>query len=175
MRKVIEFSIFDVSSIEKAIKETKKQKEIIREKCGIFAKKLAEAGYEAAKINFSYAEYDGTNDVSVSVKRRGDYTYAVVATGKTVLFIEFGSGISFPDDHPKASELGFKHGDYGQKKGRNPSWAYYGEPGTNGSIIKETEKGTLVRTKGNPANMSLFKSINEIEKMISKIAKEVFL
>ena len=106
----------------------------------VFADRLAQEGMEIASIKFSQAVYDGTNDVSVTVEPRGNNVRAVVATGGATLFIEFGTGVTYPDDHPEAGELGMKRGEYGQGHGKQHSWGYYGDPGTNG-VLKEKKNG----------------------------------
>lgn len=48
-----------------------------------------------AMSGFASAEYDGINDVTVSMET-GDNTWSIVASGESVLFIEYGSGIFYP-------------------------------------------------------------------------------
>lgn len=135
--------------------------------------RLAQEGYEVASAGFASAEYDGTNDVTVSVEDRGKIK-AVVAVGGTVLFIEFGTGVTYPDNHPEAKELGMLRGEYGKGRGKQSTWGYYGEPGTNGTVAGERAKGTLVLTHGNPANMPMYNAVKELELRLGEIVKEVF-
>lgn len=44
---------------------------------------------------FASAQYDGDNDVSVMMET-GNKTWRIVASGESVLFIEYGSGITYP-------------------------------------------------------------------------------
>lgn len=48
-----------------------------------------------AMTGFASAEYDGVNDVTVSMETE-DNTWRIVASGEAVLFIEYGSGITYP-------------------------------------------------------------------------------
>ena len=48
-----------------------------------------------AMNGFASAQYDGTNDVSVQMET-GNKTWRIVASGESVLFIEYGSGITYP-------------------------------------------------------------------------------
>ena len=48
-----------------------------------------------AMAGFASAEYDGINDVTVSMET-GDNVWRIVASGEAVLFIEYGSGIVYP-------------------------------------------------------------------------------
>lgn len=140
----------------------------------VFADRLAQEGMEIASIKFSQAVYDGTNDVSVTVEPRGNNVRAVVATGGATLFIEFGTGVTYPDDHPEAGELGMKRGEYGQGHGKQHSWGYYGDPGTNGVLKEKKNGGFVVITHGNPANMPMYETVKELQDQLTEIAKEVF-
>ena len=140
----------------------------------VFADRLAQEGMEIASIKFSQAVYDGTNDVSVTVEPRGNNVRAVVATGGATLFIEFGTGVTYPDDHPEAGELGMKRGKYGQGHGKHHSWGYYGDPGTNGVLKEKKNGGFVVITHGNPANMPMYETVKELQDRLTEIAKEVF-
>lgn len=140
----------------------------------VFADRLAQEGMEIASIKFSQAVYDGTNDVSVTVEPRGNNVRAVVATGGATLFIEFGTGVTYPDDHPEAGELGMKRGEYGQGHGKQHSWGYYGDPGTNGVLKEKKNGGFVVITYGNPANMPMYETVKELQDRLTEIAKEVF-
>lgn len=140
----------------------------------VFADRLAQEGMEIASIKFSQAVYDGTNDVSVTVEPRGNNVRAVVATGRATLFIEFGTGVTYPDNHPEAGELGMKRGEYGQGHGKQHSWGYYGDPGTNGVLKEKKNGGFVVITHGNPANMPMYETVKELQDRLTEIAKEVF-
>lgn len=140
----------------------------------VFADRLAQEGMKIASIKFSQAVYDGTNDVSVTVEPRGNNVRAVVATGGATLFIEFGAGVTYPDDHPEAEELGMKRGEYGQGHGKQHSWGYYGDPGTNGVLKEKKNGGFVVITHGNPANMPMYETVKELQDRLTEIAKEVF-
>lgn len=140
----------------------------------VFADRLAQEGMEIASIKFSQAVYDGTNGVSVTVEPRGNNVRAVVATGGATLFIEFGTGVTYPDDHPEAGELGMKRGEYGQGHGKQHSWGYYGDPGTNGVLKEKKNGGFVVITHGNPANMPMYETVKELQDRLTEIAKEVF-
>lgn len=140
----------------------------------VFADRLAQEGMEIASVKFSQAVYDGTNDVSVTVEPRGNNVRAVVATGGATLFIEFGTGVTYPDNHPEAEELGMKRGEYGQGHGKQHSWGYYGDPGTNGVLKEKKNGGFVVITHGNPANMPMYETVKELQGRLTEIAKEVF-
>lgn len=146
----------------------------LKERSQVLLDRLAQAGFEVASARFAKAAYDGTNDASVSMETRGDGVRAVVAVGASVLFIEFGTGVTYPDNHPQAAELGMKRGEYGQGHGKQSSWGYYGDPGTNGVVKMKKDGSTVVITHGNPANMPMYETVKELEAMLPDLVKEVF-
>ena len=146
----------------------------LKERSQVLLDRLAQAGFEVASARFAKAAYDGTNDASVSLETRSEGVRAVVAVGASVLFIEFGTGVTYPDNHPQAAELGMKRGEYGQGHGKQSSWGYYGDPGTNGVVKTKKDGSTVVITHGNPANMPMYETVKELEAMLPDLAKEVF-
>ena len=146
----------------------------LKERSQVLLDRLAQAGFEVASARFAKATYDGTNDASVSLETRSEGVRAVVAVGASVLFIEFGTGVTYPDNHPQAAELGMKRGEYGQGHGKQPSWGYYGDPGTNGVVKTKKDESTVVITHGNPANMPMYETVKELEAMLPDLVKEVF-
>lgn len=146
----------------------------LKERSQVLLDRLAQAGFEVASARFAKAAYDGTNDASVSMEMRSEGVRAVVAVGASVLFIEFGTGVTYPDNHPQAAELGMKRGEYGQGHGKQSSWGYYGDPGTNGVVKMKKDGSTVVITHGNPANMPMYETVKELEAMLPDLVKEVF-
>ena len=146
----------------------------LKERSQVLLDRLAQAGFEVASARFAKAAYDGTNDASVSMETRSEGVRAVVAVGASVLFIEFGTGVTYPDNHPQAAELGMKRGEYGQGHGKQSSWGYYGDPGTNGVVKMKKDGSTVVITHGNPANMPMYETVKELEAMLPGLVKEVF-
>ena len=146
----------------------------LKERSQVLLDRLAQAGFEVASARFAKAAYDGTNDASVSLETRSEGVRAVVAVGASVLFIEFGTGVTYPDNHPQAAELGMKRGEYGKGHGKQSSWGYYGDPGTNGVVKMKKDGSTVVITHGNPANMPMYETVKELEAMLSELVKEVF-
>ena len=160
--------------IDRLLREVEDWKNWLLDRTTVFLGRLAQEGMEIASAKFERAVYDGTNDVSVTVEPRGNNIRAVVATGRATLFVEFGTGVTYPDDHPEAGELGMKRGEYGQGHGKQQSWGYYGEPGTNGLLKEKKNGGFVVITHGNPANMPMYETIKELQDRLTDIAKEVF-
>lgn len=140
-------------------------------KCKEFLSRLAELGVSTADVRFRSAQYDGINDVTTYLKWDSDQRVLVVAQGQAVTFIEFGTGVYYADDHPLASDKGAERGGYGEGRGSQRTWGYYGEPGTNGRV--HGDKG-LVLTHGNPASRAMYEASKEMRERIMEVAKEVF-
>lgn len=147
-----------------------------RRKVEIFLEELAQIGVRDATIRFAKAEYDGVNDVVVhSPEWIDDHTLQIVADGQSILFIEFGTGIYNPVEHPRANALGMNRGEYGKGNGMRRGWVYYGEPGTNGELVHFGEYYTgAIFTRGNNANMCMFLAADEMRKQIARTAERVF-
>lgn len=173
--KSIRINVFDPASIQDAISELQEYRKWLTEKTDEFVKALGDNGVHVASVRFGDAIYDGTNDVKVSIEERGENAVAVVATGNATLFIEFGTGILYPDIHPESGELGMTRGQYGYGRGGNVwGWTYEGQPGSNGMVINSGRQRGRVHTFGNPANMPMYYTVRELEEMFETKAKEIF-
>ncbi len=153
----VELSAKGIRQLEKALKDydkwlSKKSEELCR--------KLATMGAIRASANFSVIKYDGPEDHEISVEER-DGGYAVVARGHTVLFVEFGSGITFQNmPHPEAEKTGMGVGTYpGKGHWKDPDgwWYAHGQ-----------------HTYGNPPNMPMYSTVKELEQELVRVVKEVF-
>lgn len=156
-----------------------KLKQEVEEKTKELLHRLADIGVERAELRFGSALYAGDNDVTVAFEDRADKTVAVIAKGDTVLFIEFGTGIAYPDDHPEKpagllgrGQYGYKQGGLLTKYGTPKGWLYSGSPGNLGE--PSTKNPLLMHTYGNPANMSLYLTREEVEQRIIEEARRVF-
>ncbi len=167
-----------LGNLSKAVEELEQYRDSLVEKHKEFLQRLAEIGAAEAKTRFSLAEYDGTNDVVVDEPQWvNDTTIAVRASGSSILFIEFGTGVHYATPvHEKAEELGYERGGYGQGRGKHDFWYYRGDPGTNGQIPNDPSMAAkgLVFTHGNPANRCMWEADKKMRAEIRRIAKEVF-
>lgn len=137
---------------------------------------MSREGVRLASVRFDAALYTGTNDSKVRYRMTGENTAVVHASGGIVLFIEFGTGITYPDTHPYAEEMGMRRGEYGYHLGRFPRWRYKGDPGNLGTVIpKEAEKhaGEVI-TEGMPAQMPMYYTIGDLERICVTVAERVF-
>lgn len=160
----IKINPYDTNSITEAINQLKQYKKDFLAKEAIFVKRLAEIGVSVASTGFATADYDGINDVVVTLEHQGTRA-AVVASGETVGFIEFGTGIRYPEwDNTGMEYTPPKHGTYGKGYGARPKGWYF----TVG------EGGAAQHTYGNqPAEAMRTARDVMIEKVI-QIAREVW-
>lgn len=173
-RKTIQVPLTE-AGVDRAIRELKAWQKRLERGTAALLKALAEEGVQVASARFQSAQYDGTNDVSVSLEVRDQNRIAVVAVGEAVLFIEFGTGVRYPDNHPEASVNGFARGGYGHRLGRLlQGWRYDGDPGTNGQVIQKGKHAGQVHTYGNPANMSMYGTVRELEQKFAELARRCF-
>lgn len=154
-----------MDGIQNLIKDVSEREKFIRKKSDELASRLAQAGYEFASLEFPLAQYDGINDAVVSVEKRGDSRYAVIANGASVLFIEFGAGITFGYGHPEAAANGMGPGTYPNGKG------HWDDP--NGWWYKD-DADISQHSYGNPPAMPMYNAVKELEQNLEAIAQEVF-
>ena len=154
---------FDKKSIDKAIKQLEQYKKDFLAKEEIFVKKLAEIGVSVASTGFALADYDGVNDVSVRLEWQGNKA-AVIAEGETVGFIEFGTGVKYPEwDNSGMEYTPPKHGTYGKGHGARPKGWYF-KPG----------EGAVQHTYGNPPAEAMRTARDVMIEKVTQIAREVW-
>lgn len=150
---------FDQKSINRAIAEIKAYRDDFDVKEREFVRRLAEVGVRVAEAGFSVADYDGVNDVVVSLVPTKNGA-AVVASGSTVGFIEFGTGVRYPEwDNSDMSYTPPKHGTYGKGKGKNPKGWFF-------------DSGR--HTYGNPPAEAMRTARDEMVDQVMQIAREVW-
>ncbi len=164
----------DGSGINEMLRGIEEEKRWLDEKSKELSEKLASMGAVSASLGFARAIYDGTPDWDITVEARGENGYAVIAKGTTVLFVEFGTGVVHPDNHPEAAKNGMIRGAYGKGHGKQRTWGYYGDPGTNGVVVPKSNGKDVVLTHGNPANMPMYESVKELERELARVVREVF-
>ena len=154
----------DPKSVEEAIRMVKQFRNDFVAKENEFTRRLAEIGVRVAQAGFSTADYDGVNDVVVTMEPTGN-GYAVVASGETVGFIEFGTGVRYPEWDSSGTEYTPpKHGTYGKGQGKNP----------HGWWFKQNEGGRANHTYGNPPAEAMLAARDEIIDRAIQIAREVW-
>lgn len=151
---------YNIDLSDKGIKELqnglKEYDKWIKKKSDELCKRLSDMGAQKAEINFSAAYYDGDEDHTISVEQRGD-GYVVRASGETVLFVEFGTGL-----------IGYGHPEeHGMGPGTYPGKGHWNDP--NGWYYAHGKK-----SHGNPPNMPMYTTVKELEQELARVVKEVF-
>lgn len=151
------------ASIDAAIKRLESYKSTIKEKENELVRRLANVGLQKATVLYSSAQYDGQKDFSVTIEPI-DNGYAVVASGETVAFLEFGAGATYGYGHPQAGQFGMGPGTYPSDKGHwdNPKGWW---------IPKEHGGG---HTYGNAPSMAMYEAAKAIHDAVKQVAQEVF-
>lgn len=164
MTKVIRMSL-DPASVDAAVKELRDYQKGVKEKARRIAERLADYGLTRIQIGFAAVPYDEENrEVSTSVEKRGENTFAVVAGGKDVLFLEFGAGIRYGSGHPLAGQFGYGPGTY-------PGQTHVPEPGYWWFTGKD---GQSHYSAGNAPGMVMYMTGMDMENEVMRVAKEVF-
>lgn len=154
---------FDEKSIAEALESVKQYKRDFVTKEREFIKRLAEIGVSVASTGFEVADYDGVKDVEVSMSLRGSRA-AVIAYGETVGFIEFGTGIRYPEwDNSGMDYTPPKHGTYGEGQGNRPKGWFF-KPG----------EGALQHTYGNQPAEAMRTARDVMVERVVQIAREVW-
>lgn len=173
-------SVFEISipNIDKVMGQVEAYAKELENKIHKFMEELGKIGIDKAFRGFSSAEYDGENDVEISQNPEwiDENTLAVKASGTSILFIEFGTGVYNPITHPLASEFGYERGEYGLGNGNFESWFYQDKRQTS-TLTAQGERigdGTTVMTRGNNANRCMWYAAEDMRNAVYKKAKEVF-
>lgn len=148
------------SGISKAIRQLQEHEKENRQKLNELTKRLSEIGARVASIEFSKVNYLGDNDVSVTVEPvQGGYK--IVASGKAVCFIEFGTGeyagAGYDIPAPVSISPGSWSISHAKQYVKQGYWYYNG-----------------IQTYGDYPAKAMYKASKEIKQQLEKIAKEVF-
>ena len=141
--------------------------------------KVVDSGAEAAQRGYDSSFHTGSMDITV-VAEHGENESTVHGYGEQIIFTEFGTGVTWLEEHPNAAEYGYFRGEYGKGNGKNPKgWFFKGEPGNWASpAIKKNKDGSYTTidgvyfTKGQPASKSMYYDFEEMEKFLPDIFEE---
>lgn len=155
---------FKKESVNAAIKQLEQYERDFAQKEAEFVRRLAEIGVSVARAGFATADYDGVKDVTVRLESTANGA-AVIAEGETVGFIEFGTGVKYPEwDNTSMEYTPPAHGTYGKGRGKNPHGWYF----------KQNEGGAARHTYGNAPAEALLTARNEMISRVAQIAREVW-
>jgi hypothetical protein len=169
------------AGLRDAERQIQEYKTTLNKKARALAFRLSWLGLEVAKIRFENAEYAGSNDVKCHINQK-DKTCTIVAEGKAVAFIEFGTGVTHQGwgaagtvgPLPLPDNIG-EHGTYGKENGKHKRWYYYGDPGNAGTYVDTVPgKGQLNYTSGNDATMAMWGAVEEMASQVEATWREVW-
>ena len=153
----------DPNSIAEAITSVQQYKKEFEGKEKEFVKRLAELGVSVATTGFALADYDGVKDVTVTMTQNGT-SASILAYGQTVGFIEFGTGVKFPEWNSTDMEYTPpKHGTYGKGHGKWPKGWYF-----------KINEGSVQHTYGNQPAEAMRTARDVMVERIIQIAREVW-
>lgn len=162
------------AGLRDAERQIQEHKATLNKKAQEFAKALAQKGIDVATVRFANAQYAGSNDVSCHVEQDGN-TCAIIAEGKAVAFIEFGTGAHHNGYGGELPPGVGAHGSYGKGQGANRRWYYYGESGNAGTPVKQVDgKGQLNYTDGNEPAMAMWGAVEEMASQVEATWREVW-
>lgn len=128
------------AGLRDAERQIQEYKTTLNKKAQEFAKALAQKGIDVATVRFANAQYAGDNDVTVEHDPvQTPNGFAIVAHGKAVAFIEFGTGAHHNGYGGELPPGVGAHGSYGKGQGANRRWYYYGESGNAGTPVKQVD------------------------------------
>ena len=169
MSTVIKFSL-DRASMNRAVRELRDYEKWLRAKAIELSERLAARGAVIASIEYARAFYTGPKYVDITVEERGEGRYAIIASGETVLFLEFGAGVTYGDGHPQAEEFGYGPGTYPSDKG------HWDDP--HGWWLPKEAQGSgedkSRHTYGNAPTMAMYNAGRDMRLELEAVAREVF-
>lgn len=162
------------AGLRDAERQIRERKTTLNQKAQEFAKALADKGLDVAKVRFANAQYAGSNDVFCRVEQNGN-ACTIVAEGKAVAHIEFGTGVSHSAYGGELPDGVGEHGTYGKGNGQHKRWYYYGESGNAGTPVKQVDgKGQLNYTSGNEPAMAMWGAVEEMASQVEATWREVW-
>lgn len=164
---------FDRKSIERAEKVLKQYKKDFETKVTEFTRRLAEIGVTVAEVGFTNGtDYRESSEIIVSLEKISN-GYSVVASGRSVGFLEFGTGRpernrKWVDDNHISSEVPVytppERGSYGKHQGLN-DWGWWFYP---------SDGAAAEHTYGDYPAEAMLTARNYMVEQVTAIAREVW-
>lgn len=137
---------------------------------------LAQDGADVAQARFNTAYYSGDKAVAVTVDRKSGTEYEVVASGKSVMFIEFGSGYEYDHDNPlqpagwDKGSWSATHADAINELGE---WIYAGVGDGDAEPVRGHRDGVWW-THGNPSANAMYEASKDMRAQIGAAWRQTF-
>lgn len=128
---------------------------------------------QRAKSGYSAFGYAGSGSIDVSSGRQDPQTWEIVASGETLLFVEFGTGIIYPHDNPIESDVNYAGSwsiEHGQYLTDSEKLAKYrgGWPLANGVIVYGNPSANVMYQTGKNIDQNL---AVELKRYLEKAVK----
>lgn len=139
---------------------------------------LADIGIDAIDEAYSMADFDNQPKDYILSKKIGENTAEIIASGETITFLEFGTGVynNKNRDYPQADDLGMLIGEYGKGRGKNEFWFYRGVGGEpkqkrdkHGNVVGYDESVRF--TRGTQASKGMLRACSRIDQNIVKVVE----
>lgn len=157
----LEIDIFDPASLKRAAAQVRAYEKRFQEKQQLFLRRLVDECIKVIQEKYAIPQpYDGKQlpvDVTATYE---DNAATITASGETLFFLEFGTGIS----HREPSYGPFEHGTYGKLKGGQTIWGFY----------LDGDESQLRLTSGNDPIEAFPAAEQRIQEVYADIAREVF-
>lgn len=162
------------AGVREAERQIQEYKTSLNQKAKELAFRLALKGIDVAKVRFANAQYAGSNDVTCHIEQK-DNACTIIAEGKAVAFIEFGTGAHHNGYGGQLPPGIGAHGSYGKGHGAQRHWYYYGEAGNAGTPVRTVDgKGQLNYTDGNEPAMAMWGAVEEMASQVEATWREVW-
>ena len=150
--------------IDAIIQGLEDYKKSLKAKADALVRALAEMGATNVSLIYARTPYTGPKITDVTVEERGEGKYAIVASGQTVLFLEFGAGVTYGDGHPQP--MGYGPGTY-------PGKGHWDDP--EGWYLPKSAAGARgVHTYGNAPSAAMYHTAKGLYEMVEQAARGVF-
>ena len=151
-------------SIDDIINGLESYKRSLKVKADALVKALADMGATNVSLIYARTPYTGPKITDVTVEERGEGKYAIVASGQTGLFLEFGAGVTYGEGHP--NPMGYGPGTY-------PGKGHWNDP--NGWYLPKSALGKSgIHTYGNAPSAAMYYTGKGLHQMVKQAAREVF-
>lgn len=153
-------------SIDEAIRYLEDYQTYIKNALHEVIKRLVEVGMTNLEMRIAIAQYDGVNDATAEIEET-ENGFNLCMKGKSVAFIEFGTGVHYNPDGVRNYDGQIPQGIvdigmYGQGRGALDYWFY------------KIDDGVVGFTHGNLPNACLYEAGQEMKRQVLTIAKGVF-
>jgi hypothetical protein len=169
----ITFSL-DPRSISRAIKDLRKYRDDVINKCNLFTRLVGAEGFQVANAIMSRHIFSGMTFESLRFETTGFGVGRLVAESEALLFFEFGAGLN-GGGHPLAGEMGYGPGTYpGSGNWDNPYGWWYPTDDPTLTVHTDSDGQGWAHSYGNPPRMPMYLASRAMRNSLIRVGMEVF-